>query len=96
MKRKRRDREMENVIKMESVIDLEWIVESGEKSVEDDIREKLGEKVTNVRLNDAEYNEYEITYASHPQALMDKLVEIGYYDEESARINESYVLVFYH
>lgn len=80
---------------MESVIDLEWVVDSEEKSVEDDIREKLGDKVINVRLNDAEYNEYEIIYASHPQALMDKLVEIDYYDEESARINESYVLVFY-
>lgn len=79
---------------MESVIDLEWVVDSEEKSVEDDIREKLGDKVINVRLNDAEYNEYEITYASHPQALRDKLVEIDYYDEESARINESYVLVF--
>ena len=80
---------------MESVIDLEWIVENNDKSVEEDIREKLGDKVINVRLNDAEYNEYEITYASHPQALMDKLVEIGYYDELSARINESYVLVCY-
>ena len=89
MKSKRRDKEIE------SVIDLEWVVDSEEKSVEDDICEKLGDKVINVRLNDAEYNEYEITYASHPQALMDKLVEIDYYDEESARINESYVLVFY-
>lgn len=80
---------------MESVIDLEWIVEDSDKSVEEDIREKLGDKVINVRLSDAEYNEYEITYASHPQALMDKLVEIGYYDEESARINERNVLVFY-
>lgn len=80
---------------MESVIDLEWVVEDSDKSVEDDIREKLGDKVINVRLSDAEYNEYEITYASHPQALMDKLVEIGYYDELSARINESYVLVCY-
>lgn len=80
---------------MESVIDLEWVVDSEEKSVEDDIREKLGDKVINVRLNDAKYNEYEITYASHPQALMDKLVEIDYYDKESARINKSYVLVFY-
>lgn len=80
---------------MESVIDLEWIVEDSDKSVEEDIREKLGDKVINVQLSDAEYNEYEITYASHPQALMDKLVEIGYYDELSARINESYVLVCY-
>lgn len=80
---------------MESVIDLEWVVEDSDKSVEDDIREKLGDKVINVQLSDAEYNEYEITYASHPQALMDKLVEIGYYDELSARINESYVLVCY-
>ncbi len=80
---------------MESVIDLEWVVDSEEKSVEDDIREKLGDKVINVRLNDAEYNEYEITYASHPQALMDKLVEIEYYDGESARINKSNVVVFY-
>lgn len=80
---------------MESVIDLEWIVEDSDKSVEEDIREKLGDKVINVQLSDAEYNEYEITYASHPQALMDKLVEIGYYDEESARINERNVLVFY-
>lgn len=80
---------------MESVIDLEWIVEDSDKSVEDDIREKLGDKVINVQLSDAEYNEYEITYASHPQALMDKLVEIGYYDEESARINERNVLVCY-
>lgn len=80
---------------MESVIDLEWIVEDSDKSVEEDIREKLGDKVINVQLSDPEYNEYEITYASHPQALMDKLVEIGYYDEESARINESNVLVFY-
>lgn len=80
---------------MESVIDLEWIVEDSDKSVEEDIREKLGDKVINVQLSDAEYNEYEITYASHPQVLMDKLVEIGYYDEESARINERNVLIFY-
>lgn len=80
---------------MESVIDLEWVVEDSDKSVEEDIREKLGDRVINVQLSDAEYNEYEITYASHPQALMDKLVEIGYYDELSARINESYVLVCY-
>lgn len=80
---------------MESVIDLDWVVEDSDKSVEEDIREKLGDKVINVRLSDAEYNEYEITYASHPQALMDKLVEIGYYDELSARINERNVLVCY-
>lgn len=79
---------------MESVIDLEWIVKNGNKNVEEDIREKLGDKVINVKLNDAEYNEYEVTYASHPQELMDKLIEIEYYDEESARINMKYVSVF--
>ena len=79
---------------MESVIDLEWVVEDSDKSVEEDIREKLGDKVINVQLSDAEYNEYEITYASHEQALMDKLVEIGYYDEVSARINKNYVLMY--
>ena len=79
---------------MESVIDLEWVVEDSDKSVEEDIREKLGDRVINVQLSDAEYNEYEITYASHPQALMDKLVEIGYYDEVSARINKNYVLMY--
>lgn len=69
---------------MESIIKLDWIVENSDKSDEDDIREKLGDKVTNIKLINEQYGEYEITYADTPKKLLQKLVDIGYYDEDEA------------
>lgn len=69
---------------MESIIKLDWIVENSNKSDEDDICEKLGDKVTNIKLINEQYGEYEITYADTPKKLLQKLVDIGYYDEDEA------------
>lgn len=69
---------------MESIIKLDWIVENCDKTVEDDIRDQLGDKVTNVKLINKQYGEYEITYADTPRKLLEKLIEIGYYDEDEA------------
>lgn len=67
---------------MESVIRLDWVVESDDKEVEDDIREQLGDKVTDIKLIDAKYSEYEITYADTPKNLLQKLVDIDYFDDD--------------
>lgn len=69
---------------MESIIKLDWIVENNDKLAENDIREKLGNKVTNIKLINEQYGEYEITYADTPKKLLQKLVDIGYYDENEA------------
>ena len=79
---------------MESLINLDQIVEGSNKTAEDDIRDQLGDKVSNVRLIDDYHKEYEIAYADTPKALMRKLVEINYFDEDDANdfINDVIVL----
>lgn len=76
---------------MESIIKLDWIVENSDKLAENDIREKLGDKVTSIKLINEQYDEYEITYAEYeityadtPKKLLRKLVDIGYYNEDEA------------
>lgn len=69
---------------MESIIKLDWIVENSDKLAENDIREKLGDKVTSIKLINEQYDEYEITYADTPKKLLRKLVDIGYYNEDEA------------
>jgi hypothetical protein len=70
-----------------SIIQLDWFVDAAEEAavdVEKDIKKHLGDKVSNIKLIDENYSEYEITYQGTPKELMNKLQEIGYYDEEDA------------
>lgn len=71
-----------------SIIQLDWFVDGAEEvviDVEKDIKKQLGDKVSNIKLLNENYSEYEITYQGTPKELMNKLQEIGYYDEEDAK-----------